>query len=179
MLLFQVLETWYILYTDSAFLFEAATLQVFVDSTGRAPWEEAGVPLGWEHCRPAALSGTNQRNLAQGRKIRGNAQHLPLLVPTEQKKLSLSREESTKKKVLWQREARRGGKALYGFRDSEALSHLVGLRAVREAGGRPRQKERKRKQAGEGLPLRGLLRSDPVYQGLTELAKEGRSQTQG
>lgn len=100
LLLFQVLETWYILYTDSTFLFEAATLQVLVDSAGRAPWEEAGVPLGWEHCRPAALSGTNQRNLARSRKIRGNAQHLPLLVPTEQKKLSLSREESTKKKVL-------------------------------------------------------------------------------
>lgn len=64
-------------------------------------------------------------------------------MPAEQKKLSLRGEESTKKSVVEGGEKK--GRALYGLRDPEALSPL----SVREAGGRPRQKEeRKRKQAG-------------------------------
>lgn len=74
LLLFQVLETWCILYTDSTFLFEAATLQVrplaAISGQHRAsPCEEAGVPLGWEHYSPAVLSSTNQRKLALDGKM--------------------------------------------------------------------------------------------------------------
>lgn len=98
-------------------------------------------------------------------------------MPAQQKKLSLRREESTKKKVLWQRELRGGGRALCGLRDSEALSRASGPPGWQGGGGRPWQKEeRKRKQAGrdyrseassEGIPSTRGSRSSPRKEGAT------------
>lgn len=79
--------------------------------------------------------------------------------------------------MLSQREVRRGGKALYRLRDSEALSHASGTLGCQGGGWQAQAEGGEEEETGEeGLPLRGLLRHDPVYQGLTELAKEGRSQ---